>query len=235
MKKFIFYCVLVVSYAYYIYDSYKLIEYLDTIKIDKNNLEELKASLSLLFKDYYPYNEISKNPPQPDFDNNYHKKIDIQKLIKGINTENISIYKFYREIKKIISELKDPNIYIDLYKIKYFNILKSLFFEFPIDFVIKKINDKIELYGAISKLYKNDFDPQLINEIEKYINSNIISINGQNPFDFISSFGGNIESTKNIHGTFTRKFNRHNFFSLIEYPLDLNELNMEIIFNSGKK
>ena len=135
---------------------------------------------------------------------------------------------------KKISNLKDLNIIIDIDNNKYFKILSDLYLACPIDFSIKKTNDKYELYCIYNKRYINIFDQKILDDIKENMYSPIVSINDQDPFDYISNFGGNIKAGKNPHCTFTNKFNTHNGENLATYPLNKEDLTMEIKFQNGK-
>ena len=235
MKFFIFNFIIPIIFSYYVYDPYKVLEFINRFKLDEYHYKTLKKPFAITFQDAYTYNEISKNPPQPDFNINYHDKVDIEQLIENINITNISFYNFYREIKKCMSELKDANLKIFIDENKNLKILSDLYLAFPIDFKIKKINNKNEIYCVFNNGYMQIFDNEILEQIKSNIDNYIISINGGNPFDFITNFGGKISSGKNPHGTFTRKFNTHNGQSLELYPLDFNDLNVEIVFNNGKR
>ena len=221
--------------SYYVYESSSVIDYLTKTKLDQYYYRTIKKFISSIFKDAYAYNEIAANRPQPNVNNNYHQKIDIQKSINEINETNISIYHFYQELKKRISDLKDLNIDIENHH-KYLDILSNLYLACPIDFVIKKDNNNLsKLYCSFNINYKNIFEKEKINEIKENMNSSIVSINGKDPYDFIINFGGKIKSGKNPHATFSNKFNTHNDENLATYPLNKEELSMEITFQNGKK
>ena len=189
--------------------------------------------ISDTLKDVYAYNEIAKNPPQPYFDKNYHKKVDIQKLLHEINTANISLYQLYQELNTKIAELKDLHIDIKLGS-KKGQILDSFYSIVPIKFVIKKINGEYNIFCKLNN-YQYFFDKNLLDMIEINNNQPILLINNQNPFDFIVNLCGTIGSTKNPHGTFTYKFNAHYGYNLKLYPLDYNDLKLEITFENWKK
>ena len=58
-------------------------------------------------------------------------------------------------------------------------------------------------------------------------------INGMDQFDYISKFGGNYSTTKNVHGTFSYKMRFHNKILWSNYPLTLEELsNLEVEFEN---
>ena len=232
-KLFIFLLLFQALFSYYIYQPNHVIEYLNKEELDEYYYKVIKRSFALTFQDAYAYNEIDTNPPQPDFDNNYHEKVDIPKLIYAVNQTNIPIYKFYQEIITRIAKLKDLSIDIKS-NYEHFKILSDLYPVCPIDFFIRKMDDKPELFCVFNEKYQNIFDQNLLNEIKSNINSPINTINGKDPFDYISNFGGNIKAGKNPHGTFSNKFNLHNGQNLATFPLDSEDFNMEINYKNGK-
>jgi len=116
MKFYVFSFILPVLFSYYVYDSFGVIEALNKPKLDEYFYKVLKRSFSLALEDAYAYNEIAKNPPQPDFNQNYHQKVDVQQSIKEINhtDTNLTLYQLYRKIRNIIADLKDPSIPIQI-------------------------------------------------------------------------------------------------------------------------
>ena len=46
---------------------------------EQEDLENIKKNLSIIINDYYAFNQIAKNPPQPNFDSNYHNQVDVIK------------------------------------------------------------------------------------------------------------------------------------------------------------
>ena len=233
MKTFLFFFIIQLIFSSYVYDSSSVIDYISETVLDEYRYKILKRSFALVFEDAYSYMEIATNPPQPDFDNNYHEKVDISKLIYEINQTDINIYQFYQELKQRISSLKDFNVNFKNNN-KYLKILNDLYLAVPIDFTIKKANDKPELFCIYSQKYMNIFDQQILNDIKANMDSPIDSINGQDPFDYITNFGGNIKTGKNPHSSFTNKFNTHNGVNLATYPLDKEDLTMYISFRNGK-
>ena len=84
--------------------------------------------------------------------------------------------------------------------------------------ILIKINDIIDLI-------KENYNKKIYIE----------SINNLNPFDFIDNFCGNIGKTKNPHGSFSYKFNAHYGYNLAMFPLDKQDLNLEIKYSNGNK
>ena len=234
VKIYIFAFLIPILLSHYAYDSSKVIEYLSKISLDEYHYRVLKRSFALSFKDAYAYNEISVNPPQPDFDNNYFQKFDIQKSIYAINQTDINVYKFYQELINRISNIKDLQFKFKT-EYKAFKILNELFLACPIDFTIKKTNEKPELFCIFNEQFMKLFPQNVTDEIKANLDCPIDSINGKDPFDYIAEFGGNINAGKNPHSTLSNKFNTHNGESLATYPLNEEDLYMAINFKNGKK
>ena len=221
-------------FTLYTYNPFTVLNYFESIKANESELNIILKEISKTFSEAYAYNEISKNPPQPIFDNKYHNKVDIQKILNEINTTNISFYDFYSNIIKKISELKDLHIDIYFNNNAIFKILRNLYAICPIKFEIKKINDKYQILCRPNQYYQY-FDKNIIDIIRNnYANNRyIISINNFNPFIFIYDFCGDIGKTKNPHGAFSHKFNAHYGYNLAIFPLNKNDINLKIIYNNG--
>ena len=233
VKFYILGFIIPIIFSYYVYDSSKVLEYLSKNSLDEYVYRVLKRSFVLSFQDAYAYTEIAVNPSQPDFDKNYFQKVDIAKSIYSINQTDINVYKFYQELKNKIADLKDLQF---RFKTEYepFKILNELFLACPIDFTIKKTNEKPELFCIFHEQFMKLYQQNVIEEIRANMDSPIASINSKDPFDYIAEFGGNNKAGKNIHATLSNKFNTHNGESLATYPLNEEDLYMEIKFKNGK-
>ena len=224
-----------ILFSYYVYDSYGVMDVLNNKPIlDEYYYRVIKRSFTLALEDLYAFTDIAINPPEPDFDQNYHQKFDVQQTLKDINhTETgLTLYQLYRKVRNIIADLKDPSIFIET-KYKNLQALSDLYLAFPIDFVIKK-TDRPELFITYNEQFIKIFEQKKTDEIKENLDSAIVSINDKDPFDFIANFGGNIDSSKNPHGTVSRKFNTHNGQTLSSYPIGEEDLNMIINFKNGK-
>ena len=218
------------------------IEYYSLEEIFKiiNNLTETEKNLNLVLENLseilnkvYVYNEISKNPPQPEFNKTYYSKINIQEQLKNINTKNTTVYYFYRDIKLILNSFGDYHLSLGIN-----NILKYIRFLEPVSFRIEKYNNEYRIFanlGVSEDLFSKFRNYEKIFDI---INNNtnipISSINGKNPFYYITNFGGNIKKLKSPQASFRFKFISRNDQSLKEFPLTNEELsNFTIIYDNG--
>ena len=84
-------------------------------------------NLSIIFENSYAFNDISKNPPQPDFNEDYHKRVNITNILNNINITDINAYEFYRRIAIALSDLRDAHIQILFNEFEF----KDFFFSKP--------------------------------------------------------------------------------------------------------
>ena len=223
-----------------IYTKEEIYNFLNSIDVPEETLESVKNFIAELFEGLYAFNEISKNPPQPEFDNNYFAKIDFQEKIKSINTKNVNFYKFYQELKKMLTIIGDLHIDIS------FDLdLNKIFFLTPIYFMIKRVDDKPKIFSIIN----NALGPLLnfmtnSNKIQEIVTKNsnvsIKYINGEDPFDFISNFGNEYIKIRNPHGNFIYKcitnINSQIFYNFQNFPFSMDELtNITIDYENGEK
>lgn len=200
---------------------------------EQEDLENIKKNLSIFINDYYAFNQIAKNPPQPNFDSNYHNQIDIVKELSSIQTKDKDIYTFYRDIKKIFAKTKDCQFYLD---IGLNEILNYIYLVAPIGFRVNTVNyDEIKIVVSRNQLESYTLDPA----IEEIINNNsmkpVKSINGKNPFDFISEFGNNYLNCRSPHANFALKSeNILSSYTLTNYPFSYEELSkLNVVYESG--
>ena len=215
------------SQVQHIYTKEQVLNFLNSINIPENLLTLFINTVSDVFEEAYAFNEISKNPPQPEFDNNYYKKINFQERIKSINTTNTNFYTVYQEIRKLIDDLGDLHVNIDM----GLEPLNQIMFSEPISFEIKMVNDTPKMFGKIKSELGNLF--QFFTDYEKVINvttnnnnNTIKSINGEDPFKFVTNFGGNYNYLKSPQAYFKYKFMILNAIKpIIAFPFSNNDLN----------
>ena len=216
-----------------VYSIEEVFSLLNNLTETEDNLNKIIDSLSETLNKAYTYNEIYKNPPQPKFDENYYIKINIQEKLKSINTKNANVYEFYREIKKVLDSLGDHHlIFGGEIILNYLNFLE------PIRYDIRKIDSKYRMftqeiiYTDYFKNFKNN--ETIFDIIKNNRNTPIKSINGQDPFNFITNFGGIFKKLKSPQASFRYKFINHNSKSLADYPLEFDEfINFTVIYDNG--
>ena len=223
---------------YYIYQPSDILEYINQFTLDEEDYEYIRDCLPNIFNDTYAYNTLAKNPPQPGFDKNYYNKVNIQKELSEIKTKNQSLYSFYHEITKVTSRLKDGHLYTSFLGLQ--NLLKNFAFIMPIKFKIAEYKGETRIFGKnnIKKEYQEHFlkSEETFKTIEENEDIPIKSINGKNPFDYISDFGKNYIDFKSPHGNFPFKFKYlQSSHTLDAFPLTLEELtNFTIIYDNDQ-
>ena len=223
-----------IEYFYYTVDS--VMNYLDSEGFEDDDNQCIVNNISKIFSNAYAFYDIAKNPPQPSFSKDYHQPVDLQKKFKEISTKDSNVYQLYRNITKTLSDLKDSHLRIFFQD----NDISSLNLLGPFDYRIDQdANGKIRMYADCVadedlEYFRNFIEDENI-DIEEFCSTNeapIKSINNQDPFDYVTNFGGNFVSTKNVHGTFSFKMSFLNDVSLSDYPLSLEELrNLEVVFD----
>lgn len=214
---------------------------INNIPITQEEVKAVIGNLSSTFSEAYTFNEISKNPPQPEFDKKYYEKIDIQERLKTLDKNYSNYFEFYQEIKKQLSGLKDAHLQLNFEKLSH--IFSFIFFADPLCFKVKEYKNETKIFGdlrpegfLINEFFSNS------NEVIKVINENmevpIKSINGIEPFEFISSFGGEFLNVKSLQGNFRLKFEYHNvidYLSLYNIPLPLDLINnFNVVYENGQ-
>ena len=216
-----------------VYSIENIFTILNNLTESEENMTIIRDTLSEALDKIYVYNQIYKNPPQPEFNKNYHIIINIQQKLENIKTKNTSPYEFYRNIKFVLDSLGDQHLGFggDI-------ILNHLYFLEPIKLNIRYFENKHRVfaekitYSDYLKYFRNS--EEVIEKINKNINTPIISINGKDPFDFITNFGGVFKKLKNPQATFRYKFSNYNGRTLTDYPLSLEDMkNFTVIYENG--
>ena len=221
-----------------IYTKEEIFNFLNGIDVSEETLTSLKNVLADTFKNIYAFNEIAKNPPQPDFDNAYYKPVDIQERMKNVNTKNTNFYTVFQELRKIIAELGDAHIDLNIAN------LGEIKYSYPITFVFRKVNDKPKVF-AIPKLNQLGdlfFKFEDIQTIGPIIEKNILnptpieSINGEDPFEYIFNFGMEYYKAKSPHTTYIFHYS-HSLgegYNFKDYPFSEDDLTSLTIVYENK-
>ena len=225
----IYLCLFSPSLEDYFYNIEDIFTYLDDTGLKDNEYQEVLGNISKVFQNTYAFFDISKNPPNPD----YYSKVDIQQRLSEINASDSNYYQFYQKISNALADLKDSHIKITIEENDY----GDFYIVSPFDFYMGKDdegNPRIFADCLTSDTLEEFDESGEIGEFCEYSNDGPVkSINGMDPFDYISKFGGNYVTTKNVHGTFSFKMRFHNTISLSDYPLTLEELsNLEVEFEN---
>ena len=228
------YCYSRYSYVYPIEEAYKI---LNNIKAEESDLKIIIDSFIALFNEAYAYTEVAKNPPQPSFNSTYFEKVDIIEGLKNIPIKNTNMFKFYQELKLLFDRLGDQHLKIDIKT----SPLKNLYFECPLQLAIREHNYKFKIFGKVRpsednfQFFRNN--EVVFNIIKKNTDVPITKINGKDPFDYITEFGGRYEKFKSPQGTFRfkmfeqQKKDSRNFF---DYPLPPEEFyNFTVEYQNG--
>ena len=217
---------------YYLLDD--IFNIFDNLKADESDLKIIIEAFSSFFKDIYAFNEVAKNPPQPSFNNEYYEKIDIQEGLKNIKIKDTNMYKFYQEFKLLFDRLGDQHLYIGNEYLE----MNDIYFSAPLKLSIKAYENKARMFGdfkfnTTELLFRNG--DLVYKTIENNLDTPIKTINGKDPFDFITNFAGNYEKLKSPQGTFRYKFYCHNSnLDFYDFPLSKeNLINFTVVYENN--
>ena len=214
------------------YQPGEFIEKLRNISANETLLELGLKNMENFLKHYIYYN-ISSEPPQPDFNQSYHIKMDLPNLFKDIKIKDTNYFDFKNTYLEKIWSLSD------LHTQPYFGILPVDYYGYvcPVELLTyyDKESGKPKMYSTLSldKSYYQYFrdGENVYDKIIKNMNAPIKSINGKQPFDFIQNFAR--IKLRNPHSTYT--FNealylKNNFY----IPVTLEDLtNFHIVYENG--
>ena len=241
MKIFLFLYLLSFSFNFLfeMYQPEEVINFLNKKIFPPEDAQNIKEKLIKVLEETYAFYEISKNPPQPDFDHTYHDKVDIKKEINKINVENRSFYNLYQDLLRALSKLKDGHVSIAFFDLHM--ILENFIIFLPLGLKINLDSNEKPVMNGYNRIlneemrayYKNN--DTIFDIIENNQDSPIKYINGKNPFDYISKFGSDYKDFRSPHASFPSKFNSiEELFSLAELPLSLEELsNFTVVYENG--
>ena len=223
------------SYSqYYYYNPKEIFNYFDDYRLTNNEKKDILGNITKIFRNSYAFYDIAKNPPQPY--PNYHKTIDIQDKLINLNVNDLNTYNFYSNLSKFISDLKDPSNFITFGSNEL--RLQDFYFLSPFEYKVKEYQGKQRIFAVckdeniISEFsLKGKYVSELV-EYCKNIKYPIKTINGIDPFKYITNFGENFQASKNNHGTFSRKLAECSFNNLNDYPLTQEQLStLKVVFD----
>ena len=233
MKILILFLYISIINTQYVGNASEFIEYLRSTTPANETI--LKAGLETTkeFLKQYIYYKVASNPPQPDFDDNYFPKLDIDNLFNNIKTKDTNYFDFRTEFLSAIYKLND----FHTQPLFYLLPLSNMIYYGPIKLSARYDNktNKAKMYANFylqPELYKYfNNSEHLIKTIQNNLNTSIESINGKDPFNFIQDFT-DIKLRSN-QGTYVFKqalYYSNNF----NIPVTLKELtNFTVIYSNG--
>lgn len=202
------------------------------ITIDKIN-SALNNTLAI-FKNYYPFYNILKDPPQPDGIPNYYKKLDIDELFNDL-PHNLTLLEFSNYyIRKI-------NLLRDLHVSTFTNLFERSLNDFIYIGVIHlytKLDDngEIKAYAKLNNEINVDFLniwKDIIDIIKQNENIPIKYIKEKEPFDYIEKLYYDL-GIKSPHGEYSLKNYLFGQGHLRFIPFEIeNYKNISIIYENN--
>ncbi len=238
---FLFTCFLKIIFSEKYYTVVDFNSLINTINQASYNtsfyIETIECVKDIMFE--YPYINILKDPPLIN-NTNYFEPVDIIYELDNLKNEinsssSVKFYNFYQNLFKIIKKTKDLMNSFD-YEGEILELTNTFVFS---PFSIKTINKEKKLYIS-TNFYIDYFQlSEYVNNyniIESYEDKAVISINGEDPFNFIRNFCKDYFTTKNINAKFSfSKIILNNYFSLSECPMNLNDFTFKIKYENNEE
>ena len=205
--------------------------------IDESYAKNVLSNLTTIIENNYIFYDIVKNPPQPIENVNYsHPAFDFREEFEKISTENRRFYDFYQDIKEVLGKPRDLHFNIQGIKtpkgIKFSYMTACLPFSYYVNKKSGEDAPKVYIrYFPDCAVYFSQEVRENVQLLEKNQTA-LVSINGQNPFDFIQNRGTKYWGPKSPHAHFTWiKTAIHNF-PLNFFPYSPEELDMVYKFEN---
>ena len=203
--------------------------------IDESYANDVISNLTSLIDYAYIYNDIAKNPPEPNGIENYtHPPIDFAKAFSEINITNRTFYDFYRDIRAILGTPRDLHFGIfgmNTSSGKKFSYMTACL---PFSFYVEKNENETEPKMYIK--YFQDCGVYFSKKVRQYVKEKADNkiplelINDENPFEYIQKWGRIYQGTKSPHAHFTLMKAIIRTFYLYSYPYKPEELKMQFKF-----
>ena len=214
------------------YTVYEVEDFLNTIsqtEITEEDSTKLINSLKQILERYV-YLDILKKPPQPS--EGYHNVVDLIKELDKIQKGKRSLYDFYRDIKILITKCQD--LHLDFGISRLFNglSLNQACFIFPL--VLGTIEGKF--ISVISPSISAFFDDNVIDQLRLYERKEIISINGEDPNDFIQNDNGDFNKLKSPQAQYAANQGNIPLMPLSAFPFTKEKrTSLKIVFYENKE
>ena len=222
---YLFFTLLNLSLNSYFYKPNEVISFLNELYLSLEEKKYIIGNITKILHDTYAFYEIAKNPPQPDFEQNYHNKVDIKKELEEIDIEKTTYCEVWKDIRNVLGKLRDNHLLYDF--ADFYTITENFKVLMPLKLELLKNGENPRIFGRnnINEKYKQYFSnyENIITISEKNINIPIKLINQKNPFDFISEFNSNSCNYKSPHAKFPSKYK--DYFQTEFLPFSVEDLN----------
>ena len=215
---------------------YNASEFIEMIRNEtKANETILKGAIENTkeFLKHYIYYIVASDPPQPDFNNSYFPKLDIDNLFDNIKINDTNYFDFRTEFFLAVYKLNDLHTVPFLQRIP----IQNFAYICPIELTTRydKETGSAKMYGNFGfqteyYFYFKNYE-QVVQVIQKNLNTPIESINGKDPFSFIQEFTD--IKLRSQHATYVFKqaiYTKNN----LNIPVSTEELtNFKVVYSNG--
>ena len=186
----------------------------------------------------YVYLDIIQNPPQPEGREEYFTKVNLLDELDKVDINQTNFYKFYQDVLRIISKAHDGHISIKFNQIEshQYKMGNVMYFS-PMKYAIDKNKDVYAklLTDFSEETLRKVFGDDVVDNIKKNENQKILTINGQNPIDYINNFYDDFSFLKNPHAKFTYALRIVNKGKLSSNPLNVESFkNVTINYDNSE-
>ena len=215
------------------------------------------SNITKLIKELYIYSDFYKSPISPKADEIYTiEPVDLIKELEAIPTKDRKFYEFIRDIYKIQRKTRDGHLGFLCTKSPSGISLQRNLFMIPYSFdVADEFDDegnRNDTYLFIKNPYSRTSTQNVLNDLDdvddnfilpfikkrtltddnSYYNKKIISINGENPFEFIANFYGDFKTYHSSQANYVQTLRTMKSISLLSCPFLKEELqNITIVFD----
>ena len=201
------------------------------VEINNDKSEIIMNNIIKLIEEGYIYNDIIKNPPNIE---NYGK-VDLISELKKVETNNRKYLDFYRDIRKIMSKVKDVHFNILPKKSPNNYELDNLELCLPFSFYINGDSKEFtKLYIEINEDCYHYFSTKQQNFISSHLNKSLLYINKTDPFEFIQNLQSEFNQIHNKQAQFSITLETAHKLSFIHNPFTKEQIsNIEFIFEGN--
>ena len=174
--------------------------------INETYAKEVISNLIAIIENNYIYNDIVKNPPEPEGLENYvHPPINYSQALSAINIKDRPFYDFYRDLRAALGVPRD--LHFRIYGINTpsgikFNYMTACL---PFSFYVLKDNNEPKIYIKYYPecgVYFSEEIRNYVQELEKNKTA-VETINDKDAFDYIQNWGRIYRGNKSPHAHFT--------------------------------
>ncbi|EDR25341.1 hypothetical protein EDI_133080 [Entamoeba dispar SAW760] len=216
-----------------VYTVEQAFECIESVKVNRTVTEAIKKDITAIFETYV-YKDILLSPPAIKGKVDYYQKVDIDKLLKELDTTETSMYSFYQKIENIFFATHDLHLTFRISSNEEFKYYFDSFYAvlpFSID-IINEGKDVILIPYDILTHYGVNLPQEIIDNSQVPVQS----INKMKPLDWIRKYAEEHTFLKSSHGRFTYAIESMSNQKLTSSPFEKSFLSesIDIVYSNGQ-